>query len=210
MFRTQCSRGGESEESERKILIRFRSLLHRTDLLHQADLVVEQPLFDYQPIPPQSYGAELDSELLVCGLYCLSVRGLHRALDRAGEIRNRARVVAACEKYLVRPVAYAVVGEGLEELYGLRPVVVDSPCRLGLSGSENGAVFGVALHERVPVLRVPGVVQSLHELHVLLLYAVCHDVNWVCFLFMSGSMPQTTRSGTTYWLGAGLLLFFNT
>src|SRR3989442_10082296 len=62
-----------------------------------------------------------------------------------------------------------------------------SPCRLRLTGPVHCHVFGVTFHESLPVLLVPGVIQSLHQSKI--------------FFYRH---PKITRVGTTL-LGLSLL-----
>lgn len=78
---------------------------------------------------------------------------------------------------LVRPVADMIVWKALEKSCRFYPVIVNSPCRLRLARPEDCAIFAVALAERVPVPRVPRIVERLHKLHVLLFSCLSLAVN---------------------------------
>src|SRR6478735_3081133 len=58
-----------------------------------------------------------------------------------------------------------VVRERFEHLNGLGAVILDA-VRRGLRGPTHHDLVGVALVERIPILVVPGIVESLHELQV--------------------------------------------
>jgi hypothetical protein len=62
----------------------------------------------------------------------------------------------------------SVIGERFEHLDPFGAMIV-SPVRRGLRRPANDHIQPVTLVEGVPVLCVPGIVQRLHQLHVLLL-----------------------------------------
>src|SRR2546422_9420397 len=76
-------------------------------------------------------------------------------------------MVAVREQDLVRPVDQMVVGERLEEFFGLGLMVGSPSGRFRLSRPVHGRVRGVSLPENRPVLLVPCVVQSLHPFEKL-------------------------------------------
>src|SRR6478672_10727734 len=85
-----------------------------------------------------------------------------------------ARTHVSRRRDLVRPVVEMLVGEGLPELDRLLQVVVD-PVRRRLPRPPHNDVRLVSLHEDVLILAVPGVIERLHQLHVVLLGARCHS-----------------------------------
>ena len=65
-----------------------------------------------------------------------------------------------------------IVGERLEKFDGLRLVIVAPSCGLGLAGPKYGGVLGMPLFKRLPVLRVPRIVERPHEFKIVL----CHVI----------------------------------
>src|SRR5215213_11035812 len=64
-------------------------------------------------------------------------------------------------------VINVIIGKGLEEFDGFGLMIVPPPRRLGLTRPVHGSVFGVPVVEGFPVLIVPRIVQSLHQLHIV-------------------------------------------
>src|SRR3989441_9526576 len=142
--------------------------LSQPNLPHQPDEVVEEPfLRDLALLVPRGHGAELDVEALVGRRDRLAVRDLHGPLHRPVEVGHGTGLVAVREQDLVGPVDQVVVGERLEEFFGLGLMVGSPSGRVRLSRPVHGRVRGVALPEYGPVLLVPCVVQRLHQLENL-------------------------------------------
>jgi hypothetical protein len=84
------------------------------------------------------------------------------------ETSDGAGPIAVCEQYPVGPVMNPIVGECLEKADALGPMVVPAMGRR-LSRPAHDHFVPVPLVEGIPVLRVPSVVQGLHQLKVSLL-----------------------------------------
>ncbi len=96
-----------------------------------------------------------------------TVRTFHRSLHGACEPGHGTSVVSLAEKDLVGTVLDPVVGECFEKLDSFAMVRVSSPGRFRLARPVDGYVFRVTFLERLPVLFVPGIVQGLHQPHIL-------------------------------------------
>src|SRR6266511_33729 len=149
--------------------------LRESNLPHQAHEVVEEPLLrDLPLLVPGGHRAELHPETPPGRRDDLPLRGLHRSLHRAGEVRDGARVVAVRQEDLVRAVDEVVVREGLEEFSGLHVVVVPSPCGRSPAGPVHGNILGVTLPKSLPKWTsgsgIPSIVQCRHQVDQLSLF----------------------------------------
>src|SRR5215218_11497892 len=96
----------------------------------------------------------------------LAVGTLHRPGHGAGEVGDRAGPVSGSKEDPVGSVVEVLVRKGLPELDRLLHVVLDPDGRR-LSRPAHDHVRLVTLPEDLHVLGVPGVIQRLHQLHVL-------------------------------------------
>jgi hypothetical protein len=71
------------------------------------------------------------------------------------------------KQHLVGPVPDLVVREDLEKGYRFFPVRRAAVRRLWLPGPEYINICCMAFIKRYPVLGIPGIIQRLHEAHVL-------------------------------------------
>jgi len=115
------ARTSEHDRASSSLLISERGstpayrLSHEADLLHQGHLVIEELLLHDLPVLPVRNRTELNLELLPVGLYYLAIGSGHRALERTGEVGDRARPVPLTEQGLVGMVPDLVVREYFEE-----------------------------------------------------------------------------------------------
>src|SRR5581483_3442233 len=142
------------------------------DLPHQADHVIEEVfLYDFSLVTPMGNCTEVDLERLSSGRDVAPVPARHGPRHSAGKASDGAGPIAAREQDLVGTVMDPVVRKCLEEADALSPVLVP-PMRGRLGRPANNHVVLVPLVEGIPVLCVPGIIQSLHQFEVSLL--VCH------------------------------------
>src|SRR5213593_4386457 len=79
-----------------------------------------------------------------------------------------------------------MVVECFEEFHSLLVVRVPSPRRVRLAGPVDSDVLSVTFHERIPILRIPSIVQCFHQPQIL-------------FNTHSQDLPPSTKqSGTAH------------
>src|SRR2546425_11392030 len=92
----------------------------------------------------------------------LPVKTLQQTSMRARPSRHRTGIVALAEENHVRIILNMVLNS-LEELNRLQMVRVPSPSRLRLTRPINRNIPSMPLHESLPVLLIPSIVQRLHQ-----------------------------------------------
>src|SRR5665647_880315 len=98
--------------------------------------------------------------------YHFSLRGGHRTLECPVKIGNGAFPVPLSEENLIGPVSDFIVREYFKECYCLFLMRWPAVGGFLLSWPEDVDILCVAFLEYRPVLRVPGIIQRLHETHV--------------------------------------------
>src|SRR5580704_14942274 len=140
---------------------------HQANLFQHPHEIVEQVFLDDLAIDPVGHGTEIYLKAFVRGRNHRAVSSLHRPFHRSCELSDGTGPLSLRDHHLVRTIADTIVREGFEHLNTLLLVRHDAK-RRWLVRPVHDAILSMTLAKCLPVLRVPGIVQRLHQLQVLL------------------------------------------